>query len=53
MGAPGRWHTVKTSADLVNWTTLGTVLAGENGTFTFDDLAAGIIGRRFYLVEFP
>lgn len=51
-GEPTRANRIETSTDLANWSTLATLTAGSDGTFTYDDTnATGT--KKFYRVAYP
>jgi len=48
-GSPGESFDIQASADLLNWTDLGNVLADTNGLMQFDDTNASNFSARFYV----
>jgi hypothetical protein len=48
-GSPGESFDVQASADLLNWTDLGSFLADTNGLMQFDDTNAPNFSARFYV----
>jgi hypothetical protein len=51
-GTPGLTYTVQASADLANWTPLGTVVA-TNALTGFTDAGGTNLGHRFYRAVMP
>jgi hypothetical protein len=47
-GLPNHKYAIEVSTDLVNWTTLTTVTATEEGAILFLDDQAGSFGKRYY-----
>ncbi len=50
-GNPGDKYTVLATKDFLSWQTLGTVVAGLDGTFQYSDLAAVSAPVRFYRLQ--
>ena len=50
-GVPSRVYGLQTSSNLVNWTTIGTVLTGTNGTFQILDATGS--RQKFYRLVWP
>jgi hypothetical protein len=48
-GSPGESFDIQASADLLNWTDLGSVLADTNGLMQFNDTSAPNFPARFYV----
>jgi hypothetical protein len=48
--APGTTYRVESSADLITWTVVGTLVVDANGNSTFTDTGSGGLPRRFYRV---
>lgn len=46
-------HRVQTSTDLITFSTVATVTASANGTFTYDDASAGSVPIKFYRIKYP
>lgn len=46
-------HRVQTSTDLITFSTVATVTAAANGTFTYDDPSAGSVPKKFYRIKYP
>jgi len=48
-GSPGESFDIQASADLLNWTDLGSMIADTNGLMQFDDTNAPNFSARFYI----
>lgn len=49
-GQPSRAYIIQVSSDLMQWNTAATVIAGANGTVTYEDPASDTVANRFYRV---
>lgn len=47
-GIPGRTYYIQASTDLVNWTTISTNVAGNNGLWQFSDPGTAGLPSRYY-----
>ncbi len=52
-GDPGVAYQIQSSTNLTQWADLGTVTAGEDGAYEFDDANAAALGTCFYRVRLP
>ena len=52
-GIPGFTYAIQASADMVNWSEIGTVTAGSNGLFQFTDANANRYSARYYRTSAP
>ena len=48
IGIPGTLYDIQASTDLRHWTVIGSVTAGSNGLFQFQDGDAGHYSQRYY-----
>lgn len=53
VGIPWRSYVVQASSDMINWTSLATLVAGPNGIFEFVDADAVNFPIRFYRLALP
>lgn len=52
-GVAGSNYTVQASSDMINWTNIGSVTAGNNGVVLFMDTNAPAFNTRFYRLNTP
>ncbi len=53
MGIPGLTYSVQASTDMVSWVTIGTRMAGPNGSYAFEDVDTVSYPTRFYRSVYP
>jgi hypothetical protein len=52
-GLPGTNYDIEASTDLVNWIVIGSVAAGPNGLFQYQDDYAGLHQHCYYRTSIP
>jgi hypothetical protein len=52
-GVALKQHRVQTSTDLITFSTVATITAAANGTFTYNDPSAGSVPKKFYRIMYP
>ena len=53
VGIPGTTYNIESSTDLLKWTVIGTVTAGNNGFFQFQDTVGYHYSKCYYRTSLP